>query len=321
MFDRLLSSIGVFRVDDRSHLFLSKLPYVFILYITLIGTFAHGALLALPSGESERINWERALVVYDRLSQQQTVIGEVSVSGSPSHFAILLATPILTVSYTTTRIWRKMRPYVSHRSKLVKSLKINPYSVILRALRTPPQARDQSEGKIAVLKSSDTQVHLLERDLHAWLIRRGLTLTPEQALSVKKVYREKFVITALHVKPRHQNSKKSPTETWTSSWVFTHEVQHPYYLYLSPTQLNLNGLETSMRTSEEEHKKRSSLKLSFLSDQSLAYQILPVGISPSESWLDKHQLDEWSGLLSTLGRVEISELNQTLSAQNLEFQS
>lgn len=303
---------------------LSILFYLLSLSLALHHERTHAALLALPTGESEHILWERALVVYDQLSQQQTVIGEASISGSPSHFALLIATPqVPTINYTTTRIWRRLLPYTSLQSTQVKRLKITPYSLLWRALSSPAENAEDEDGKTDVLRSNDTQVHLVESGLHEWLIRRGLTLTPEQALSVKKVYREGFAITALHVKPRHRQKEPKVSETWTSTWVFTHDVQRPYHLHLAPSPLMVPGLTELEEKSDLLEKQRPRLRLVFLSDHTLAYKISEVGISNETkmaSELDSGTLaHKWTGVTHTLGRVEVSELNETLNSQNWSF--
>ena len=89
------------------------------------------ALLVLPHGVQQRLLWERALIVYDRLSRQQTVIAEVAVSGAPRHFAILVCTPpSATIDYTTTRIWRYLRRHLKRRVITKSKLSLEPYSLL-----------------------------------------------------------------------------------------------------------------------------------------------------------------------------------------------
>ena len=279
------------------------------------------ALLALPSGESESLIWERALIVYDRLSEQQTVIGEVSITGSPSHFAILIATPqVAVIDYTTTRIWRKLKPYIQQKTTKTRRLQVTPYSAIWQLFKPNVTKSSRIQQKIDVLKSTDTQIHTKERALHEWLIRRGLSLTPEQALSIKKVYRDGLTLTTLHVKPRRRRDDVIIEQTWTSTWVFTHEVRDPHYLYLAPTSLALNTNQSAGHDHREnDEEPRARLKLSFISDQALIHQFDSSLNSPRQRINTKRATGPLQGVMKILSRLEISELNHALSTENWSF--
>jgi hypothetical protein len=289
----------------RWHLQFS-LPLLLI-FMTSRVLEGHAALLVLPSGEQHHIVWERVLVVYDSLSMQQTVIGESAVSGSPSQFAILIATPkVAMINYTTTRIWRKLGRYIKQKEFKTRTLSFSIYSWLWKMLKSPNQVVQNVTDKVDVLKSKDTQVHIRESALHEWLITRGLSLTPEQALSIKKVYNSGLAVTVLHVKPRAQKRQVPIHETWTSTWIFSHEVDEPHYLSLFQTPLGFR--EEVSQTSDNQ------LKLYFISDQTLAYSI------NSENKEETYTEDAcMQGVAEVLSRVEINELNYALNAQNWSF--
>ena len=312
---------------------------------------AQAVLLALPSGEKQSLLWERSLIVYDSLSKQQTVIAEAAISGSPSKFAILIATPkVALIDYTTTRIWKRLRPYIRQKEAKVRSLKFKFYSFLWRYFEQSNQ-RERSEKKlIDVFKSRDTQIHIQERALHEWLIRRGLVLTPEQALSVKKAYREGFVITALLVKPPPRNKSQDVQETWTSTWLFSHEVKEPFYISLFPSRLKMkevthtkdltitnSNVKWDSQIHVQENKGGShsekinqdslnlprdlqgintKLKLAYLSDRPLRYEVDAMMSGPRKLIEAPSKV---LGQIRNLSRLEISELNNSLNSQNWSF--
>ena len=279
--------------------------FIWLISILIFKPQVEAALLALPSGEMHHMIWERVLVVYDSLSEQQTVIGEAAITGSPSQFAILTATPkAAIVNYTTTRIWKRLRPYINQKVLKKRVLSFAVYSWIWHLIKSPVNPQPDIQKNVDVLKSRDTQVHIQERALHEWLISRGLSLTPEQALSIKKVYEQGLAVTALYVKPPHGKLKDQIQETWTSTWVFSHEVNEPRYLSLFPTPLRL---------STEKIALSSQLKLTFISDQPVIYAV--------DKWNREKESREHQvvGVQKVLSRVEIGELNRSLSTQNWSF--
>lgn len=306
-------------------------------HLCLILIFFHNvrtteaALVALPSGEAHSLLWERVLVVYDSLSKQQTVIGESSIVGSPSQFAILIATPKnAVINYTTTRIWRKLSQYIKVPIKRTRALDLSIYSWIWKHFGFQENDVKQNSDKVDVLKSRDTQVHIQERALHEWLISRGLSLSPKQALSIKHVYQQGFSVTALHVRPRHKRNVALADETWTSTWIFSHEVDEPYYLSLWPSESNLLSFDlfhlpkqtkqftsSSGNNSKSDNKiqslqtaDKSQLKLTFISDQTLR---------PQHQGISETMEERIRGTTKTLSRIQLKALNQSLNAQNWSF--
>ena len=292
---------------------------------------AEAALIALPSGEAHSLLWERVLVVYDSLSKQQTVIGESAISGSPSQFAILIATPkTAVINYTTTRIWRKLSQYIKVPSRKTRALDLSVYSWLWTHFGFQTENTHKRSDKIDVLKSRDTQVHIQERALHEWLISRGLSLSPEQALSIKNVYQSGFSVTALHVRPRRSNKEVLADETWTSTWIFSHEVDEPYYVSILPSESGLlNSKRTQLHrhdlsnktshhskpdfTSEQSQGRgptQSQLRLSFISDQTLR---------PYHQSISETEEEVIRGITKTLSRIQLKTLNQSLNAQNWSF--
>ena len=286
------------------------------LLTSMNGKQAHAALLVLPHGIKQQLIWERALVVYDRISRQQTVIAEVAVTGSPKHFAILVATPpMVTVDYTTTRIWRYLKRHVKRRVITRSKLSLEPYSWLLSSWRHHPERVKSTSLSKDVLKSRDTQTHMQERALHEWLIRRGLALNPEQALSIKQVYQNGHIVTALWVKPPRdrQGDSRDVDQTWTSTWIFTHEVDYPHYLSLSPQRLEqvYGGGQESTPT----HLTPTTLKLSFIAEAQLKLSCRPS--FPDSFTSDQDMiLPQMSKLLE---RLEISELNSALTASSWSY--
>ena len=188
----------------------------------------------------------------------------------------------------------------------------------------------QSSDKIDVLKSRDTQVHIQERALHEWLISRGLSLSPQQALSIKNVYQQGFSVTALHVRPRHKSNVALANETWTSTWIFSHEVDEPYYLSLWPSESNLlnfdffhsprqnkhiaspsrNDSKSVIEKESLQNADKSLLKLTFISDQTLR---------PEHQDISETMEERIRGTTKTLSRIQLKALNQSLNAQNWSF--
>ena len=280
------------------------------------GKQAHAALLILPHGIKQRLIWERALVVYDRISRQQTVIAEVAVTGSPKHFAILVATPpMVTVDYTTTRIWRYLKRHVKRRIITRSKLSLEPYSWLLSSWRHHPERVKSTSLSKDVLKSRDTQTHVQERALHEWLIRRGLALNPKQALSIKQVYQNGHIITALWIRPPRdrKGDSRDVDQTWTSTWIFTHEVDFPHYLSLFPQRLERvygGGQDMTLVQSPP-----TTLKLSFIAEAQLELNCRPS--FPDSFTSDQDMiLPQMSKLLE---RLEISELNSALTASSWSY--
>lgn len=269
------------------------------------------ALLVLPHGVQQRLLWERALIVYDRLSRQQTVIAEVAVSGSPRHFAILVCTPpSATIDYTTTRIWRYLRRHLKRRVITKSKLSLEPYSLLLNSWRREEERSKAHHLDYDVFKSTDTQVHAQERALHEWIIQKGLTLTPAQALSIKRVYQSGEWITALWVKPRlrdRSGQSQSLKQTWTSTWIFTHEVDYPQYVSLFPPAISdVYGGAHEART----QSASADLKLSLIAESPFSITLqdplraerfkLPTPHHPTQSKaLERLEVNELSGALIT----------------------
>ncbi len=300
----------VMNVGHRTSLTL----YVWLI-LSLVQSFsvAEAALVVLPSGEPHSLMWERVLIVYDSLSKQQTVIGEAAVSSSPSQFAVLIATPKnAVINYTTTRIWRKLRPYIKVPERTVRALDLSVDSWLWNRFAFQDQKVAKHKEHIDVLKSRDTQVHIQERALHEWLISRGLSLSPQQALSIKKVYQLGFSVAALHVRPRHKANEALADETWTSTWIFSYEVDKPHYMSLWPSQKEFARFNQKDLAQAHQNNLSSTdkLKLTFISDQALK----PKHRSISET--EDEQID---GLLKSLDRLQLKALNQSLNAQNWSF--
>lgn len=263
------------------------------------------ALLILPSGEREELLWERSLIVYDQLSHQQTTIAEVSVTHAPPQFAILIATPrTVAIEYTTTRIWHYLKRHLKRRVISSSSLSFDLYSLFAESFTPPQKDHPHVRPKVGVFKSNDTQIHLEEMALHEWLIQRGLSLTPEQALSIRQTYLNGYVVTALWVKPQRRSSPSNNplSETWTSTWIFTHDAERPHYtsLYAQGSQQLYGGHK------ERSHPQNSrALKLYFLLESQISLFEDPK--------LERHDKRRYTPLLSKqLGRFEVGELNSAL---------
>ena len=51
---------------------------------------SHAFLLITPAHTHHNLLWERVLIVFDPMTDQQTTITQVAISGSPKSFAILI---------------------------------------------------------------------------------------------------------------------------------------------------------------------------------------------------------------------------------------
>lgn len=265
------------------------------------------ALLVLPPGEKSALLWERALVVYDQLSLQQTVIAEVAVKGSPRHFAILTTTPsVASIDYTTTRIWRYVNRHLQPKKLTSHRLDIQFESLLWDRWRRGATQRQAPQFKTDVIRSYNTQIHIQERALHEWLVNRGLSLRPEQALSVKQAYQSGASIVALWVRSTREGGEDvaQVSETWTSTWIFTHEVSAPYYPALFPQSLESRfGEKRALQGREEDE---TNLTVSFLTDKPLVR--LTSG----------HTLHE-PPIHAELTRREVSSLNDTLGVHQWSY--
>ena len=221
------------------------------LVISLHFSKAFGFLLALPPGEISTPLRERALVTYDPLSETQTVITQVAIEGAPSSFGILILIPSnsLKVTYTTTSIWRALKPFTHSKELWHRTLKMNTYSWLYHILLSEHSSQFNDKNSKEVLRSTATDSHSSEADMHQWLLGKGLSLTPNEALAVKEAYRAGLSILTLWVKrtksapatphpPSDVTQPITPKEIWTSTWIYTTPTKRPYYLSLAPRSIH-----------------------------------------------------------------------------------
>jgi hypothetical protein len=229
----------------------SSIHLLISLIISLHFSNAFAFLLALPPGEISVPLRERALVTYDPLSETQTVITQVAIEGSPSSFGILILIPStsLKVTYTTTSIWRALKPFTHSKEFWHRTLKMDTYSWLHHIFLSERSPRFNDENSKEVLRSTATESHSSEAEMHQWLLGRGLSLTPNEALAVKEAYRAGQSILTLWVKRRRGDAlPASPSkdvtrpsalkEIWTSTWIYTTSTKRPYYLSLAPRSIH-----------------------------------------------------------------------------------
>ena len=286
---------------------IGKITVVFLFTLSLL-RISHAALLVLPSGESHTLLWERALVVHDELSRQQTVIAEVAVKGSPRHFAILIATPqVASLDYITTRIWRYLHKHLKPRVTTQRSLSLTSEWLISRLISTQELDPSSTGLRRDVLRSYNTQIHRQERALHDWLVKRGLVLTPDQALSIKRAYRTGAEVVSLWVRtPKDRLNRVK--EIWTSTWVFSHEADSPHYLALFPESLTQRYGRAVMTSSSTDTSPQ--LRLTFLTDTPLSKLLNNREHASFFQSVPSHHV---------VDRMQVKELNQTLGVHRWSY--
>ena len=221
-----------------------------ILITTLIFSYfylsqAHAFLLITPAHTYHRLLWEKVLIVFDPMIEQQTAVTQVAISGSPSSFAILI--PVRKSSeihYTTTSIWRALERQMNTFQNYQREIKIYPYSWVLRHLIPGIGQEINKSFKRDVLRSKNTLIHDSELELHQWLLSKGLLLNTDNALSVKKVYQQGKVIACLWITPsayqtsKQKNGSSAAQHTLSSSWIITSPTHEPFYETLFPSSLD-----------------------------------------------------------------------------------
>ncbi|MBM4291566.1 MAG: DUF2330 domain-containing protein [Deltaproteobacteria bacterium] len=195
---------------------------------------ARAFLLALAPGEEATPLWERALVVFDPLSESQTVVAQAAVRGAPSSFAALVPVPKgVEIGYTTTSIWRELNAQVGARVVYEQRLSLRPFFWVARALserRGGARARAPQPG---VWRSKHTGIYATESALHEWLISKGLTLSAPTMTTLKDIYAQGLSVAALWVKP-NPGPDDLHEETWTSTWVISAPSTAPHYWVARP---------------------------------------------------------------------------------------
>lgn len=195
---------------------------------------ARAFLLALAPGEQAAPLWERALVVFDPLSESQTVVAQAALKGAPSSFAVLVPVPKgVELSYTTTSVWRELNAHVGPRVIYERRLSLKPYFWLARALNARQRAEGERAPEPGVWRSKHTALYATESALHEWLISKGLTLSAPTMLSLKEIYEQGLAVAALWVKP-NPAAGEVHHETWTSTWIITAPATSPHYWVARP---------------------------------------------------------------------------------------
>ena len=280
--------------------------------------YAQGFLLALPPGVEHTKLWERALIVFDPLTKSQTSISQVSVTGAVKSFAVLVPTSNDTeITYTTTSIWRKLQSHTTPKTRSRRTLKLEPYSWFIRQLiptifdpPTLPHKRD-------VLRSKSTTIHLTEDELHVWILKKGLTLTASQSLSVKEIYESGSKVATLWVKSKRKRTiQKEPLadETWTSTWIMTKDTSDPSYRLVNPTPIH-----PKLNT----HSRSGILKIYLLTEWPSTTEIQRVSsYENSGNPIDAQSRPKpWLQPLETysISRAQVNQLNAKLRSTMWNF--
>lgn len=275
-----------------------------------MSSMSHAFLLVTPAHTYHNLLWERVLIVFDPMTEQQTTITQIAISGSPKSFAILI--PVrkeVDIHYTTTSIWRALEQQMKISQTHRREIKIYPYSWLFKHLIPNIGHTRKDSFKRNVLRSKDTLIHAKEIELHQWLLSRGLLLNTSSALSVKKVYQQGKVIACLWVTPPTYKTSANKAHqriqnTLSSTWIFTMPTHEPFYDTLYPSSLAIDSVSKTTT---------SKLELTLLNEWKA--QIEWNQERSSQGVLSYYQ----ANLFKTIDRFHVNRLNNKLRSTQWSF--
>ena len=140
------------------------------------------------------------------------------------------------IHYTTTSIWNSIQKMIPQRELYSRHLKIQWSSLLVDAFIPKIGRPHHAQSKRSILKAKATDIHKNEDDLYRWILSKGLSLHPNQALAIKRAYQHGHVLFSIWVVPPKEHSQSS--STWTSTWVVHHQASTPHLWTLNAVQIH-----------------------------------------------------------------------------------
>ena len=176
---------------------------------------AQAAVVAPPPGQEVVIISEHVLLVYDPLTESQTIVVQHIFEGTSTPFGLLLPTPKpARVSLPSERLQSAIRGRLHPRGRVRRTLDIELVTWVggcaLREVGDDSTGRGEAKAPPAPHAAAST-LGAAPEPLHDWLLDNGFTVSPAQAAWLGRLRASGWSVVGVVVTPRPTGLAPPPT--------------------------------------------------------------------------------------------------------------
>ncbi len=198
---------------------------------------AQAAVVAPPPGQEVVVISEHVLLVYDPLTQSQTIVLQHIFEGTSTPFGLLIPTPKpARVSLPSERLRKAIRGRLHPRGRVRRTLDIELVTWVggcaLREVGDDPAGGGKAKAPPAP-KADASTLGAAPEPLHDWLLDNGFTVSPAQAAWLARLRANGWSVVGVVVTPRPVGLAPPPTLRGPVIAI-THEADGPGYAAAHP---------------------------------------------------------------------------------------
>jgi hypothetical protein len=198
----------------------------------LLAPPARAAVVAPSPGQQVRLRAEEALIVFDPLTSQQTVVVQHTFDGTTTPFGLLLATPdAARVQVVPERLKEAVDDILHPSAKSIRTLDIELHSwiggLLVREVGDPPPEGDESPGRAPPARGEAVALGSAPEPVHDWVLANGFTLAPAQAAWLAEMRDKGWSVTGVVVQP--PKSAAPPPTLRGPVLALTHPAEAPVF--------------------------------------------------------------------------------------------
>ncbi len=203
-----------------------------ILLALLLSLSARAAVVAPSPGQPARLRSEEALIVFDPLTSQQTVVVQHTFDGTTAPFGLLLATPeAARVQIVPERLQEAVDDFLHPSAKTIRTLDLEFHSwiggLLVREVGDPPSEGDESPGRVPPARGEAVLLGSAPEPVHDWILANGFTLAPAQAAWLADLRAKGWSVTGVVVQP--PKSAAPPPSLRGPVLALTHAAEAPVF--------------------------------------------------------------------------------------------